>query len=106
VRESALDADTGPEADDLAEVVGTEPTPEFAAMVAEEYRRLLEVLDDEELRRIATLKLEGYSDVDIAARLGCAVRTVARRLKLIRTLWGAELPGAGPRPEVSRRSSG
>jgi DNA-directed RNA polymerase specialized sigma24 family protein len=105
VRESALEAGAGREADDLAEVVGTEPTPEFAAMVAEEYRRLLEALGDEELRRIAAWKLEGYSDVDIAARLGCALRTVARRLKLIRTLWGAELPEAGRASDVPRGSS-
>jgi DNA-directed RNA polymerase specialized sigma24 family protein len=94
--ESALVADGEPEADELSLIVGSEPTPEFAAMVAEEYRRLLEVLDDEELQRIATWRLEGYSDVEIAARLGCALRTVARRLKLIRTLWRAELPAAGP----------
>jgi len=103
---SAIDAGEGPEADDLAQVVGAEPTPEFAAMVADEYRRLLEVLGDDQLRQIANWKLEGDSDGEIASRLGCAVRTVARRLELIRTLWGAELPGTGPGRKVRRGSSG
>jgi DNA-directed RNA polymerase specialized sigma24 family protein len=103
VRESALDAGRGSEADELAQVVGAEPTPEFAAMVAEEYRRLLEALGDEELRRLAAWKLEGYSDAEIAARLGCALRTVARRMKLIRTVWGAELRADEARPGRAQR---
>jgi len=70
-------------------IVGPEPTPEFAAEFAEEYRRLFEALRDEELRRIAVWKLEGYSLDEIATQLGCARRTVARRLELVRTLWRA-----------------
>jgi ECF sigma factor len=40
----------------LDQVIGTEPSPEFAAMVAEEYRRRLDELGDEILKRIAELK--------------------------------------------------
>jgi DNA-directed RNA polymerase specialized sigma24 family protein len=76
----------------LDELVGPEPTPEFAALVAEQYRLLLDVLGDDELCRIATWKLEGYTVDEIAATLGCARRTAARRLELIRTLWRAEVP--------------
>ncbi|WP_422925093.1 ECF-type sigma factor [Singulisphaera sp. PoT] len=68
-------------------VIGDEPTPEFAAMVAEEYRRLLEALDDDTLRRVALDRMEGYTTDEIAERLGCARRTVARRLDLIRKIW-------------------
>jgi DNA-directed RNA polymerase specialized sigma24 family protein len=71
----------------LDDLVGPEPTPAFAAEFAEEYRRLFEVLRDEDLRRIAAWKLEGHTVEEIAAQLGCARRTVARRLELIRTLW-------------------
>jgi DNA-directed RNA polymerase specialized sigma24 family protein len=71
----------------LEQFVGAEPTPEFAAMVAEEYRNRLEALQDDALRRIATWKLEGYTNEEIAARLGCALRTVANKLKLIRLKW-------------------
>jgi DNA-directed RNA polymerase specialized sigma24 family protein len=78
----------GPNGLDL--VIGTEPTPEFAAMVAEEYGRLLETLGDDSLRRVALDRMEGYTNDEIAARLGCARRTVARRLDLIRKIWVAE----------------
>jgi len=37
----------------LAQAVGSEPTPEFAAIIAEEYRRLLERLGDDVLRKVA-----------------------------------------------------
>jgi DNA-directed RNA polymerase specialized sigma24 family protein len=70
-------------------IAGPEPTPEFAAEFAEECRRLFEALRDKELRRIAVWKLEGHTVDEIAAQLGCARRTVVRRLTLIRTLWTA-----------------
>jgi DNA-directed RNA polymerase specialized sigma24 family protein len=73
-------------------IVGPEPTPEFAAEFAEEYRRLFEALRDEELRRIAVWKLEGHTVDEIAVQLGCARRTVARRLELIRTIWCGGVP--------------
>jgi DNA-directed RNA polymerase specialized sigma24 family protein len=88
-----LDAD-GP--DDgpagLDRLAGPEPTPEFAAMVVEQYRRLLDILGDDELRRIAVWKLEGRTTEEIAEELGLARRSVARRLELIRSLWRAEVP--------------
>jgi DNA-directed RNA polymerase specialized sigma24 family protein len=54
------------------EIAGNEPTPEFAAQAIEEYRRLLGQLGDEELRSIAVWKMEGLTNQEIAARLGCA----------------------------------
>jgi DNA-directed RNA polymerase specialized sigma24 family protein len=87
---SALAAGAGPEADDLAQVVGTEPTPEFAAMVAEECARRLSDLPDESLRQVARLKMEGYENREIAALLGCGLRTVVRRLEVIRLAWQDE----------------
>jgi DNA-directed RNA polymerase specialized sigma24 family protein len=73
----------------LDDIAGPERTPEFSAEFADEYRRLFGVLRDDDLRRIAIWKLEGYTTDEIAAELGCARRTVARRLELIRTLWSA-----------------
>ena len=78
--------------DGLDRIIGTEPTPEFAAEVAEEFDRLLEALGDESLRRVALGRLEGYTNDEIADRLGCARRTVARRLDLIRQTWLHTLP--------------
>jgi DNA-directed RNA polymerase specialized sigma24 family protein len=68
-------------------LVGHEPTPEFAAQVAEECQRLLAKLTKPELRSIALWKMEGYTNAEIAVRLGCAEVTVERRLALIRSLW-------------------
>jgi DNA-directed RNA polymerase specialized sigma24 family protein len=70
--------------------VGLEPTPEFAAEVADECRRLLDGLGDPELRSIALWKMEGATDEEIAARLGYVLRTVQRRVQLIRRLWEKE----------------
>ena len=77
----------------LDELVGHEPTPGLAAMMAEQYLHLLRRLDDETLRRIAAWKLEGYSNEEIAARLGCGRRTVERKLGVIRTSWRADEAG-------------
>lgn len=67
------------------------PSPEFAAMMAEECRRLLEQLDDDGLRTLALAKMEGYSNKEIAGQIGRSVRTVERRLKLIRDVWKEEV---------------
>jgi DNA-directed RNA polymerase specialized sigma24 family protein len=75
------------EADLLALAIAGEPTPDEAALVAEEYRRLLDVLGDDTLRKVAVWRMEGHDRDEIAARLGCARRTVARQLALIRTIW-------------------
>jgi RNA polymerase sigma factor (sigma-70 family) len=74
----------------LDQVVGDEPTPEFAAQVAEEYQRLLSLLGDESLRRVAIWKMEGLTNAEISERLACSRRTVARKLDTIRIIWGGE----------------
>jgi DNA-directed RNA polymerase specialized sigma24 family protein len=83
---------TEPGSDDdvLARAVGSEPTPEFAAMVAEEYRRLLDRLDDDVLRKVAILRMEGFTTEAIAEQMGCARGTVARQLALIRRILAAD----------------
>jgi DNA-directed RNA polymerase specialized sigma24 family protein len=73
----------------LEQVVGDEPTPEFAAQVAEECERLLNALNSAELRSVALWKLEGYSNDEIAAKLGCVPRTIERKLRMIRDRWSA-----------------
>jgi DNA-directed RNA polymerase specialized sigma24 family protein len=82
----------GPEGDLLDHLAGTAPTPEFAALVAEEYRRRLAALADAALRRVAVLKMEGYSNEEIAGRLGLGLRSVVRKLDLIRRTWLGEAP--------------
>jgi DNA-directed RNA polymerase specialized sigma24 family protein len=74
----------------LEQVLGRDPTPEFAAQLAEEFDRLLARLDDATLRDVALAKLDGFTNEEIAARLDCAPRTVERKLQVIRSLWSVE----------------
>jgi DNA-directed RNA polymerase specialized sigma24 family protein len=84
-------ADRDSEDDVLARAVGSEPSPQFAAMVAEEYRQLLDRLGDDVLRKVAILRMEGFTTDAIAEQLGCARRTIARQLALIRKILAADV---------------
>src|SRR5262249_50865798 len=72
------------------QVLGREPTPELAAQGAGGGQRLLGRLEEPELRTVALWKMEGYTNEEIAAQLGCVPRTVERRLRVIRSLWEQE----------------
>jgi DNA-directed RNA polymerase specialized sigma24 family protein len=74
-----------------------DPTPLFAAQMAEECERLLLLLPDPALRALAVSKMEGHTNAEIAAQVGCCVSTVERRLQLIRRLW---TEGDGDEPEA------
>jgi DNA-directed RNA polymerase specialized sigma24 family protein len=86
--ESALGPPPDGQADrPIEQVAGREPTPEEAAEVAEGYRRLVGVLENERLRTIANWKLEGYTNAEIAQKLGRSVVVVEKNLQLIRAIW-------------------
>jgi DNA-directed RNA polymerase specialized sigma24 family protein len=85
--ESALIATDAAEVGGLDQIAGDEPSPELAALAVEEYRRLRDGLKSEALRQVLDLRLEGYTREEIAERLGCAERTVKRKLELIREAW-------------------
>lgn len=72
------------------EVLGREPDPGLAAEVAEECDRLLAALGDADLRHVALLRMDGFSVEEVAAKVGCAPRSVKRKLHLIRTIWERE----------------
>jgi RNA polymerase sigma factor (sigma-70 family) len=74
----------------IGDVLGDAPTPEMAALAAEECQRLLALLSDESLRQVARLKLEGFTNEEIAERLQCAPRTIERKLNRIRECWQTE----------------
>jgi DNA-directed RNA polymerase specialized sigma24 family protein len=74
----------------LLQILSREPSPELAALVAEQYRLLLDRLPDAGLRSVAQWKLEGYTNDEIASKLGCVRRSVKRMLQLIRSLWKEE----------------
>ncbi len=84
------EADLGGDEDSqvLARVLSREPTPEMAVEMAEECQRLLEKLGDDELRAIALWQMEGCTVDEIAGKLNRTPRTVARKLAVIRDIWG------------------
>src|SRR5262249_43642095 len=75
------------------EIISREPSPEFAAEIADHFDRLLAALDetgDAQLRPIALGKMQGESTPEIAARIGCVRRTVERKLQVIVRVWERE----------------
>ena len=71
----------------ICDVVGREPTPEFAALFGEEVERRLNQLDDDTLKAVALAKMEDLPNTEIAQRLGLTDRTIRRKLKVIATIW-------------------
>jgi|1185.fasta_scaffold57482_2 DNA-directed RNA polymerase specialized sigma24 family protein len=74
----------------LDELVASTPSPDFAAALEDEYARLLEGLPNDMLRKIATLRMEGYTAAEIAQQTSIAVRAVERKLQMVRNKWKAE----------------
>jgi len=87
---SALAIGEGSAANALGRVAGSEPSPEFAAQVAEQCERLLSLLSDAKLREVAIWKMEGFTNQEIAQRLSVSVPTIERKLARIRNLWKSE----------------
>ena len=64
-----------------------EPNASFVVEIDEELQRLMRLLPSDTLRRVATWKLEGWSNDEVSETLGVSVRTVERKLTLIRARW-------------------
>ena len=90
--ESVFDDTTAP---GIGGVAGAALPPAVEAELADDMLRMLDALGDDELKSIALWKMEGYTNVEIATRLGKALATVERRLSLIRKTWErADAPDA------------
>jgi DNA-directed RNA polymerase specialized sigma24 family protein len=87
VGESNLGPPPGEAGRAIEQVAAQEPTPGEAAELAEGCGRLLGLLEDGRLRQIADWKLEGYTNAEIARKLGRSEVTVERSLQLIRATW-------------------
>lgn len=73
--------------DPVKQLASREPTPEFAAEFVETCESLFMSLDDPQMQEVVTLRMEGYTDSEIADRLKCSRRTVQRSLEVIRRQW-------------------
>ena len=74
----------------ILEFVGHQPTPSLICELDEQCGLMMSQLDDE-LQTVARLKLEGYTNSEIAEKLDVVERTVERKLKRIRNRWSENL---------------
>ncbi len=66
-----------------------DPTPAEAAALNEALEERLRTLPERDLRRVAVMKLEGYTNQEIAQSLKRSMRGVERKLGIIRRRWEA-----------------
>ncbi len=85
--DARVDLDSSIERDGFDKLPSEGAGPDIPAIVADETQSLLDSLADSTARQIVLLRLEGYTQEEIAAQLKCNVRTVERRLNQIRELW-------------------
>ena len=79
----------------INEIPGREPPPDLVHQMNDECQNLFDRLTDDSLRMVASMKLEGYTNGEIAEHLGCGHRTVERKLQVIRQLWLGDEPQVG-----------
>ena len=68
-------------------LVSDEPQPVAQAQMDESLNQLLDALVHRDLQEIAIMKMEGYTNQEIADRLGRGLSTIERKLRTIRQLW-------------------
>lgn len=92
VRESELESPRdGTAPFGFANIISQAPTPDFLAMLDEQFQRLMGILRNKELRKVANWRVEGLSVKEIAQQLDSSERTVERKLALIRSHWSTEI---------------
>jgi RNA polymerase sigma factor (sigma-70 family) len=80
---------------DIDVMIDSWPTPADQVQLKDTLQTLLDLLDDDIARQVATKRLEGYSVNEIAEQLKTPLRTVQRKLERIRSKWSkamADLP--------------
>lgn len=71
----------------IGEIAASDPTPESIHIMMDEMEKLLKKLNDAQLQRIALLRMDGFTQDEIADQLDCASRTIRRKLNRIRESW-------------------
>lgn len=72
---------------EIGQIASHEPTPELATELSENLTNLIGSLEDSKLERVVMLKMAAHTNEEIAAAMDCSVRSVERRLKMIRKRW-------------------
>lgn len=73
----------------IDQILGKEPSPELALQLVEEFDARLASLRDDTLRSVAIAKMQGQTNREIAESTGISLRSVERKLELIRDKWKA-----------------
>lgn len=74
----------------LEQAADLKPTAATGIELAETFQAKLNELPGEPFRQVALLKLEGFTNKEIAKKLDTALRNVERRLSEIRKIWSDE----------------
>jgi len=75
------------DAQNAEQIASVDPGPGEVALLAEQVELLLLQLSEPMLRSIAVWKLEGFTNLEIAKRIGRSEPTVERKLRRIRQIW-------------------
>lgn len=75
----------------IEQVAGESPTPDYLCCLDEQHRKLIDLLPDETLRQVASLRLESFTTEEIGQQLQVSTRTIERKLATIRELWQKSL---------------
>ena len=82
----------GREANDgFHSIPSTEPSAELLVQLDDQLQRLLESLGDDLLRQVARSVLAGDTRPETAEKVGLSLRSVERKVALIRDAWRSEL---------------
>lgn len=73
--------------DSICSLSGLTKPPDVELMMIETFSERLEQLNDEKLSELAIGKMEGLSNLELAMKHGTSLRSIERKLSLIRKIW-------------------
>ncbi len=85
--ESVFQAPGGETTRGIDQIFQDDPTPDVLLSMEERIGSLFEALPDETPRQVARLRLQGFTNQRISEQLGISLRSVERKLSLIREVW-------------------
>lgn len=75
---------------DVAKACEDELSVEFAEAFSDFIDRAIRTLRDARLREIALMRMEGFTNLEIAKKLEVSERTIERKLERVRSMWADE----------------
>ena len=85
-----LERNDSPASPGLAGFPDLLPTPEFERELSEAFRQRMNRFENDEHRQVALLKMQGFTNDEIARQIGSSTRTVERWLQEMRKAWNPD----------------